>query len=87
MRLGTDGPGGGRNLYSDQDAQYQKGPAVHSLRAQQDKKAISALMKEVLENTDNLQLVQDEITEILTDDEKSDRRARRDGRTVWGRAR
>lgn len=48
----------------------KKGPAVHSLRAQQDKKQYQRYMKEVLENTDNLQLVQDEITEILTDDEK-----------------
>lgn len=46
----------------------KKGPAVHSLRAQQDKKFYQQYMKEVLENTDNLQLVQDEITDILTDD-------------------
>ncbi len=46
----------------------KKGPAVHSLRAQQDKKLYQQYMKEVLENTDNLQLVQDEITDIMTDD-------------------
>lgn len=46
----------------------KKGPAVHSLRAQMDKKHYQAAMKEVLENTDNLQLVQDEITDILADD-------------------
>lgn len=46
----------------------KKGPAVHSLRAQQDKKLYQQYMKEVLENTDNLQLVQEEITDILTDD-------------------
>ncbi|MEG0258136.1 MAG: tRNA uridine-5-carboxymethylaminomethyl(34) synthesis enzyme MnmG [Christensenella sp.] len=46
----------------------KKGPAVHSLRAQQDKKQYQTYMKQVLENTDNLSLVQDEATEILTDD-------------------
>ena len=46
----------------------KKGPAVHSLRAQQDKKHYQQVMKETLENTDNLQLVQDEITDIMTDD-------------------
>jgi len=46
----------------------RKGPAVHSLRAQMDKKRYQAVMKHTLEQTDNLQLVQDEITEILTDD-------------------
>ena len=35
----------------------KKGPAVHSLRAQQDKKQYQRYMKEVLENTDNLQPV------------------------------
>ncbi|MBD5560979.1 MAG: tRNA uridine-5-carboxymethylaminomethyl(34) synthesis enzyme MnmG [Clostridia bacterium] len=44
-----------------------KGPAVQSLRAQTDKKAYQALMKQVLENTDGLTLVQDEAAEILTE--------------------
>ncbi|MEA5003953.1 MAG: tRNA uridine-5-carboxymethylaminomethyl(34) synthesis enzyme MnmG [Christensenella sp.] len=46
----------------------KKGPAVHSLRAQQDKKHYQAYMKQVLENTPNLSLVQDEVTRIITDD-------------------
>ena len=46
----------------------KKGPAVHALRAQQDKKQYQAYMKQVLENTDNLSLVQDEITQLMTDD-------------------
>lgn len=46
----------------------KKGPAVHSLRAQQDKKQYQVYMKQTLENTPNLVLVQDEITKILTDD-------------------
>ncbi len=45
-----------------------KGPAVHSLRAQQDKKAYQAYMKRMLENTDNLSLVQDEAVEIIAGD-------------------
>lgn len=44
----------------------KKGPAVHSLRAQQDKKLYQRYMKETLENTDGLLLVQDEATELLT---------------------
>lgn len=43
-----------------------KGPAVQSLRAQTDKKAYQAYMKQVLENTENLTLVQDEVNELLT---------------------
>lgn len=44
-----------------------KGPAVHSLRAQQDKKAYQHYMKSVLENTDNLEIAEGEVTEIVTD--------------------
>lgn len=43
-----------------------KGPAVHSLRAQADKKAYQASMKNTLENTDHLLVRQGEVTEILT---------------------
>ncbi len=43
-----------------------KGPAVHSLRAQADKREYSQAMRKVLENTDNLTLKQAEITEIIT---------------------
>ncbi len=44
-----------------------KGPAVHSLRAQADKKNYTQAMKQVLENTDNLVLRQAEVTEILAE--------------------
>ena len=44
-----------------------KGPAVHSLRAQADKAAYSCSMRQVLENTDHLVIVQGEVTEILTE--------------------
>ena len=42
-----------------------KGPAVHSLRAQQDKKKYQAAMKWTLENTPNLRLVQAEVVSVL----------------------
>ncbi len=44
-----------------------KGPAVHSLRAQADKKEYSSSMRRVLENTDNLTIRQDEVSEILVE--------------------
>lgn len=45
-----------------------KGPAVHSLRAQADKAAYSTAMREVLENQENLDIKQMEVTNILTED-------------------
>ncbi|NLY47442.1 MAG: tRNA uridine-5-carboxymethylaminomethyl(34) synthesis enzyme MnmG [Clostridiales bacterium] len=47
-----------------------KGPAVHSLRAQADKKAYSDSMRKVLENTPNLTPRQAEIVDILVEDGK-----------------
>ena len=47
-----------------------KGPAVHSLRAQADKANYSKTMRKVLENQDNLEIKQAEITDILTEDGK-----------------
>ena len=44
-----------------------KGPAVHSLRAQADKKAYSQLMREVLEKEENLTIRQGEVDELLTE--------------------
>ena len=43
-----------------------KGAAVQSKRIQADRKKYQALMKEVLENTPNLRLIQAEITELCT---------------------
>ena len=45
-----------------------KGPAVYSKRVQADRRAYSQLMKKTLENTPNLQLIQAEISEILTEE-------------------
>lgn len=47
-----------------------KGPAVHSLRAQADKKEYSAAMRKVLEETENLTIRQAEVTELLVNDGK-----------------
>jgi tRNA uridine 5-carboxymethylaminomethyl modification enzyme len=41
-----------------------KGPAVHSLRAQIDRRAYSAQMKHILEQQENLELIQAEIVQI-----------------------
>lgn len=45
-----------------------KGPAVHSLRAQADKKDYSSRMRKTLENTPNLTIKQAEVTEIIVED-------------------
>jgi tRNA uridine 5-carboxymethylaminomethyl modification enzyme gidA len=44
-----------------------KGPAVHSLRVQADKKMYHTEMKKVLENEKNIDLIQAEVKEILTE--------------------
>lgn len=44
-----------------------KGPAVHSLRAQADKKDYSSQMRKTLENTDHLTVKQAEVTEIIVE--------------------
>ncbi len=47
-----------------------KGAAVQSLRSQSDKNAYHARMKKVLENTENLDILQSEATEVLTENGK-----------------
>ncbi len=47
-----------------------KGPAVHSLRAQTDKNLYHRMMKETIENQENLDLVMDEVEEILHEGNK-----------------
>lgn len=47
-----------------------KGPAVHSLRAQADKANYSKTMRKVLENQENLEIKQAEVTDILAEDGK-----------------
>ena len=45
-----------------------KGPAVHSLRAQADRRAYQEYMKTLLEHQKGLELYQDQVTEILTEE-------------------
>ena len=47
-----------------------KGPAVHSLRAQADKANYTRTMRKVLENQENLEIKQAEITDILVENQK-----------------
>ena len=47
-----------------------KGPAVHSLRAQADKANYSKTMRKVLENQENLEIKQAEVTDILVENGK-----------------
>mgnify|MGYP003537105679 FL=1 len=46
----------------------KKGPAVRSLRAQADKKLYHKEMKKTLENTENLDVIQGMVTDILVED-------------------
>ncbi|MEG1705147.1 MAG: tRNA uridine-5-carboxymethylaminomethyl(34) synthesis enzyme MnmG [Clostridia bacterium] len=48
-----------------------KGPAVHSLRMQSDRKMYHIEMKKTLENQKNLDVYQSEITQIITNEEKN----------------
>ena len=71
-----DALGGEMGLVADDTAlqirmlNVGKGAAVQSLRAQSDKNAYHAAMKQVLENTKNLRIIQAEATEILEKDGK-----------------
>lgn len=47
-----------------------KGPAVHSLRVQADKKDYQKTIKQVLEDEPNLELKQAEVTDLLIEDKK-----------------
>ena len=47
-----------------------KGPAVHSLRAQADRRKYQSVMKHTLELQENLELKQAQITEVLVEDGK-----------------
>jgi tRNA uridine 5-carboxymethylaminomethyl modification enzyme len=52
-----------------------KGPAMHSPRAQADKKAYQTEIKRLVEETPNLTLRQEVVEELLTEEEKSSDRA------------
>ncbi len=71
-----DALGGEMGLVADDTAlqirmlNVGKGAAVQSLRAQSDKNAYHRVMKQRLENTENLRIIQAEATEILTENGK-----------------
>ena len=71
-----DALGGEMGVASDRTCiQYRmlnrgKGPAVHSLRAQADRRKYQQVMKLTLEQQENLQLKQAQIVEVLTEDGK-----------------
>lgn len=48
-----------------------KGPAVHSLRCQIDRKSYHRVMKQCIENQKNLQIKQAEIVDVILDDENN----------------
>lgn len=60
-----------------------KGPAVHSLRAQADKAAYSSLMRQTLENQSHLQIRQQEVSEIITDEENRLTGVKTISGTIW----
>ena len=70
----VDALGGEMGLAADHSCiQYRmlnrgKGPAVHSLRAQADRRKYQEYMKHTLEKQENLQLKQAQIVEIFTED-------------------
>ena len=72
-----DALGGEMGLAADKACiQYRmlnrgKGPAVHSLRAQADRRLYQQVMKHTLEQQENLELKQAQIVEILTEDGKA----------------
>ena len=72
-----DALGGEMGLAADHSCiQYRmlnrgKGPAVHSLRAQADRRLYQQVMKHTLEQQENLELKQAQIVEVLTENGKT----------------
>lgn len=65
MGLNTD-----ETLIQSRMLNTSKGPAVHSLRVQSDKYDYQKRMKQKLENQENLDLKQGEVTELIIEDKK-----------------
>ncbi len=59
-----------RTFIQSKTLNKSKGPAVHSLRAQADKADYSATMRQVLEQTENLRIRQQEVTDLIVEDGK-----------------
>ncbi|MEG0457073.1 MAG: FAD-dependent oxidoreductase, partial [Oscillospiraceae bacterium] len=67
---GEMGKAADANLLQSRMLNKGKGPAVHSLRAQEDRTAYHIYMKKVIENTNNLKIKQDEIVSLKEKDGK-----------------
>src|SRR5699024_10779540 len=63
-----------------------KGPAVHSLRVQADKKKYHKEMKKTLENEENLNLRQGEVVDLVVEDGKVKGVITRTGAVFYGKA-
>lgn len=66
---GEMGKAADANLLQSRMLNLGKGPAVHSLRAQIDRRTYASYMKRTLEKQENLELRQAEIVELFRDDE------------------
>lgn len=66
---GEMGRAADKNTLQSRILNLGKGPAVHSLRAQIDRRDYSAYMKKTLEDTENLELRQAEITDLYKKEE------------------
>ena len=60
-----------------------KGPAVHSLRCQSDKVKYQHLMKQTIENTENLNVKQIMVTELKVEGRQGNRYRYRTWRILW----
>ena len=68
---GQMGKNADKTLVQSKMLNISKGPAVHSLRMQSDRKKYHLEMKKVMENEPNLDIYQAEITDIITNKEKT----------------
>ena len=66
---GEMGKAADKNTLQSRILNLGKGPAVHSLRAQIDRREYSAYMKKTLEDTDNLELRQAEVTDLYKNED------------------
>lgn len=88
----VDALGGMMGLISDKTylqsriLNRSKGPAVHSLRVQMDKRKYHEEMKKTLENQKNLELRQMEATDLLIEDGEIKGIQIRDGRNIFAKA-
>ena len=66
---GEMGKAADANTLQSRILNLSKGPAVHSLRAQIDRRRYSEYMKHVMEKQENLELVQAEVTDLTKNDD------------------